>query len=285
MKRCDFLCPKCPVFIHSLWTDTKPVSHSCYGQYPTRLSAYLPPVTHRFSRDQQRLSLYMKKEIVETSPAGSAAGGKVAHALPCQTMFDCTSGHLYPLHLWHLHRVPGPRQGYSGYEENIPAQRTQEKTHTRFQGPPRQQGRPARAEAPPCQGPQSTLRLGLAEQSFPAARRLQTSADFKQVFDAPEQRVAKGPWLALARPGQQSCARLGIVVGKKNVRAAHQRNRLKRQIRESFRCQDWSSKQLDIVVLARKGAAAVDSKNLRTSLQQIWWKLQQTGAHQVPGAK
>jgi len=65
--------------------------------------------------------------------------------------------------------------------------------------------------------------------------------------------------------------RLGIVVGKRAVRRAVDRNRLKRAIRESFRHEQHRLPSLDIVVQAMPGT---DGKNnsaeLGNVLGQLW---------------
>lgn len=55
-----------------------------------------------------------------------------------------------------------------------------------------------------------------------------------------------------ATPGSQQQPRLGIVVAKRNVKLAVERNRLKRAIRESFRHQCQQLTGLDIVVVVKK---------------------------------
>lgn len=43
-------------------------------------------------------------------------------------------------------------------------------------------------------------------------------------------------------------ARLGLVVGKRAVRRAHERNRIRRVLRESFRCRRAQLPAMDLVV-------------------------------------
>ena len=61
--------------------------------------------------------------------------------------------------------------------------------------------------------------------------------------------------LLLAKHNTHGFNRLGMVIGKKHVSRAVDRNRIKRQIRETFRqsMQTEEASTLDIVVLARPG--------------------------------
>lgn len=56
----------------------------------------------------------------------------------------------------------------------------------------------------------------------------------------------------LAGVGEQPQARLGIVVAKKNVKLAVERNRIKRLVRETFRLQQQHLNGLDVVVVIKK---------------------------------
>lgn len=67
--------------------------------------------------------------------------------------------------------------------------------------------------------------------------------------------------------------RLGLVVAKKHIRKAVQRNRIKRVIRDNFRRHRHSIMNIDIVVLARKEALDATSSLLQKSLQKHWLRL------------
>jgi len=64
--------------------------------------------------------------------------------------------------------------------------------------------------------------------------------------------------------------RLGITIAKRNIRQAVSRNRLKRQIRETFRQQAPLLSGYDMVVLARAGADKRSNAELRTELLGLW---------------
>lgn len=76
-------------------------------------------------------------------------------------------------------------------------------------------------------------------------------------------------------PNLHPYGRLGIVVSRKTSPRAVVRNRVKRQIRETFRKLQERLSGLDIVVVASSKAGAAEAVSLRSSLQQIWEKVEQ----------
>jgi ribonuclease P protein component len=74
--------------------------------------------------------------------------------------------------------------------------------------------------------------------------------------------------LVCAAPNDQAYARLGVNVARKVASKAVARNRIKRQVRETFRLHQQDVANLDVVVIAQIGAGAVDSNTLRGSLRE-----------------
>jgi ribonuclease P protein component len=109
--------------------------------------------------------------------------------------------------------------------------------------------------------------------SFGKYRRLLTAADYKVVFDGATVKSSHRNLLILARPGEGRHTRLGLVIAKKNVGKAVQRNRIKRIVRESFRQLPETSIPLDVVFLARRGIDDLDNASLFTTLGEQWQKL------------
>lgn len=112
------------------------------------------------------------------------------------------------------------------------------------------------------------------DRSFGRDRRLLTRRDFQRVFERPH-RSADRCFLVLARArragaGCANGARLGIAVGKKHVRRANRRNRLKRTVRESFRLNRERLAGLDLVVVAQAPADRQPGPALRASLERHW---------------
>ncbi len=108
--------------------------------------------------------------------------------------------------------------------------------------------------------------------SFPSSLRLRKPSEYKKVFANPTKSTDKY-FTLLAIESEFEHSRLGLVIAKKTIRRAVDRNALKRVIRESFRIQQRQLGTMDIVVLARKEALDVSWTQLRCSLQKHWIKL------------
>jgi ribonuclease P protein component len=109
--------------------------------------------------------------------------------------------------------------------------------------------------------------------SFPREQRLLSSGDYSRVFDFAENRASHKYLLLLAVRNNKQHHRLGLIVAKKNVRLAVQRNRVKRITREFFRQCPAPPEGLDVVIMARKGIDLLDNETLSTILRQQWLKL------------
>lgn len=124
----------------------------------------------------------------------------------------------------------------------------------------------------------------MSKLGFSKALRLLTPADFKQVFDAADLRVSNKEVLILARANPFDRPRLGLVIAKKHIRLATQRNRVKRVIRESFRSLQLDlqgSGGIDVIVLARKGLDLIDNSALHDTMGQLWRQLIRKAAKQA----
>lgn len=72
-------------------------------------------------------------------------------------------------------------------------------------------------------------------------------AEFDAILQSPEMRFRRGPFALMARGTEAAEARLGLIVAKRVLRRAVDRNRAKRVIRESFR-QRVDLPPMDVVV-------------------------------------
>ena len=113
----------------------------------------------------------------------------------------------------------------------------------------------------------------MPEFGFPKTSRLLNAADYKAVFSNAQLKVSCRHFLVLAHRNTRSSARLGLVVAKKNVALAVQRNRIKRQLRNTFRHNKELLNKLDVVVLARKDADKLTNKELIDTIDSLWQDL------------
>ncbi len=113
----------------------------------------------------------------------------------------------------------------------------------------------------------------LPAYAFPKSARLLTPGDYQQVFQRGQFKASSKTVLILAIANELSRPRLGLVIAKKNIRLAVQRNRVKRLIRESFRLRQQDMPCLDIVVLARRGLDKHENSLLHAELNTLWDKL------------
>ena len=120
-----------------------------------------------------------------------------------------------------------------------------------------------------------------AEADFGKAKRLLNAHDYSRVFDGSEARASHKHLLLLARKNDRPGHRLGLVIAKKNVRLAVQRNRVKRVAREFFRQLPGSESPMDVVLLARRGIGQLDNDQLSTILHQQWQKLERHASKPV----
>jgi ribonuclease P protein component len=116
----------------------------------------------------------------------------------------------------------------------------------------------------------------VGECSFTKESRLLEAGAYKRVFDGAETKVSHKHFLLLGCSNSLNHNRLGLVIAKKHIRLAVQRNRIKRITREFFRTCPAGKEGLDVIFLARKGADQLDNAVLSSILRQQWLKL----AHQ-----
>lgn len=92
----------------------------------------------------------------------------------------------------------------------------------------------------------------MVKLAFPEELRLLTPSHFH--FRLP---AATTGWHAAnhhPRPPEfAGASRIGLTVAKKNVKRAHERNRIKRLTRESFRLRQHELPPMDFVVVAKRG--------------------------------
>jgi len=119
--------------------------------------------------------------------------------------------------------------------------------------------------------------FGLA---FQKRHRLLKPKDFQRVFDQVDCKQGGSHFTFLSRlrdpDNLSSCHRLGLIISKRNVPKAVDRNYIKRVVRESFRHNVLTQHQIqpfDVVVLAKPSSKHCKSKDIHQTLNHQWLKL------------
>jgi ribonuclease P protein component len=107
---------------------------------------------------------------------------------------------------------------------------------------------------------------------FNRESRLLTPGQFQSVFSKPL-RFGSSHITILITPNLHEQNRLGLAIAKKRVKLAVQRNRIKRQIRESFRLNQHILPHIDIVVMVKSGTDKLDNTEIIKQLEKIWRKI------------
>jgi ribonuclease P protein component len=103
---------------------------------------------------------------------------------------------------------------------------------------------------------------------FPRSRRLLRPTEFQRIFKGADWRVAGAAFTLLAVANTLGHPRLGVALSKRQVRRAVERNRIRRQLRESFRLHQHQLGGIDIVVLGRAGVDALSTQVLRSAIDR-----------------
>jgi ribonuclease P protein component len=113
----------------------------------------------------------------------------------------------------------------------------------------------------------------VSDFGFSKKLRLLGAADYQPVFKNARYKVSSQYILILAVANNLARPRIGLVIAKKNVAKAVQRNRVKRIFRESFRHNQRLLPALDIVILARSGLDSLSNELVHTNIERLWLEL------------
>lgn len=105
------------------------------------------------------------------------------------------------------------------------------------------------------------------DQGFSKANRLLKASEFERTLATGTKMVSPNIVL-VANKNEAREPRLGLIVSRK-VGNAVIRNRVKRQLRESFRVQKEDFAGLDVVIIARPSLSSQDSPGVKQELSKI----------------
>lgn len=119
-------------------------------------------------------------------------------------------------------------------EENISTKQPPPRQKARLQGEDGDKERPRRDQTPPRERAQAINSPALLSFRLPKESRLLKRADFLRVYEN-GMRFEGRFMTVFILPAKQEIHRVGITATKKAIGKAHDRNRAKRLLRESFR--------------------------------------------------
>lgn len=125
--------------------------------------------------------------------------------------------------------------------------------------------------AAPRDAPVSAFEVAgaVVDSGFRREYRLRKTDEFSSVF-AFRKTIRGKHFSMLHRPNSADTARLGVVVAKKFVRSAVNRNLVKRIVRESFRLSRRKLPQRDIVVRVSVRMDTPDRRVLREEIDELF---------------
>jgi ribonuclease P protein component len=111
------------------------------------------------------------------------------------------------------------------------------------------------------------------DHQFGRAFKINQSSQYSSVFNNADFRVSSPNLTFIVKENNLSHGRIGVVVAKKNIRRAVDRNLVKRIVKESFRKGEVSTLMVDIVVLVRSNLIRLSRKQQNEDLTSLWQAL------------
>lgn len=103
--------------------------------------------------------------------------------------------------------------------------------------------------------------------NFPKELKIRKTSQYEEIFGSGK-RLRSKHFDILYVQNSVGYSRAGLVVGKKNVRSAVRRNRIKRLIREVFRNNKSLFDSMDVVFLARKGSEKLNYSLVKREIEE-----------------
>jgi ribonuclease P protein component len=165
-------------------------------------------------------------------------------------------------------------------KENVSTKQSPTRQKARLSSTDGDEERPRHPETPPRKGTKAPDGTALLSFDFPKEARLAKRAEFLRVYE--QGRRIEGRYMtAFFMPNRREIHRVGITATKKAIGKAHDRNRAKRLLRESFRLSsaelDAVSIKYDWVLNARRSILKVKLEKPLAEFKEILGRVAQAG--------
>lgn len=104
--------------------------------------------------------------------------------------------------------------------------------------------------------------------TFPRELRLLTPSQFSEVFSS-NIRISSPLLTFVIKKNTLAHARVGFAIAKKQIKRAHERNRIKRLIREYIRLNQHNLPNIDIVIMARQPIQNAPNSEINRLLEEL----------------
>ncbi|CRK86004.1 Ribonuclease P protein component [Candidatus Providencia siddallii] len=114
----------------------------------------------------------------------------------------------------------------------------------------------------------------MAKQTFLRKHRLLIHSEFDRVFKN-KQSVNFKELKIFACLNEKKYPRIGFAISKKNIKRAHERNRIKRLAREYFRLHKYGLLSMDFILIAKKDIVILNNHQITELLDKLWYRYRQ----------
>lgn len=111
--------------------------------------------------------------------------------------------------------------------------------------------------------------LPLDNYSFTYRERLHNASQYQRVFKQAEKLTSES-FIMLFSKNDVEFPRIGIVIAKRKVKCAVDRNLLKRIVRDSFRLSKTKLPSYDFIVIIKKPIHTIRRKKIRKEIIKNW---------------
>lgn len=102
--------------------------------------------------------------------------------------------------------------------------------------------------------------------------RLLNSYEFEKVFRKPFYKVENSKVIIFSSLNFLITPRLGISIARKQIKLSHERIRIKRLIRETFRLSQYKLVKMDFVVVIKREVMFLKNSLLNNILRNLWYR-------------